>query len=141
MAGKKIHLKMITPTEVKVDLAVDMIIMRCTNGDMGVLPGHEPRSAELCYGILRILDEGDERIIAVYGGLAVIQNDVVTVLTTGAEWPEEIDAARAKEDREHMEQRIREKTDDIEIQNDQLLLRRALVQIEVSASSVTDSEE
>ena len=138
MPEKKIHLKIITPEAVKVDQEADMVIMRCTTGDMGVLPGHEPRSAVLNIGAFRIINGRIERRIAVYGGLATIQNDVLTVLTRGADWPEEISLDQAKIDREHFERRVREKIDDIEIQNDEILLRRALVQIEVSEYTIDE---
>jgi len=141
MAKKKIHLRVITPEERKVDEAVGGIVMRCSTGDLGVLPGHEARSAVLNYGILRILDSGRERRLAVYGGLAVIQNNVLTVLTPEAEWPEDVDLERAQAEREHLERRIREKTDAIELQNDQVLLRRALVQIEIGLSPAAEQEE
>lgn len=140
MAEKKLRLRILTPSETKVDEDAKMVIMRCTTGSMGVLPGHEARSAVLEYGPLRILSDSGERRIAVYGGLAVIQDNTVTVLTGGAEWPHEINIARAKADREHIEQRLQEKTDDMEIQNDQILLRRALVRIEVSSSSLTEDD-
>ena len=140
MNKNKIRLHILTPNETKVDEDVDMVIMRCTTGDMGILPGHETRSAVLDYGIMRILDDGSERWIAVYGGLAVIQDDVLTILTQDAEWPEEIDLTRAQANREHAERRLQEKTDDLEIQSDQVLLRRALVQIEAGSYLFTDQE-
>ena len=87
MPEKKVHLRVVTPEEVKVDEKADMIIMRCTTGDMGILPGHESRSAVLDYGVLRILDGNDERRLAVFGGLAEVKNDVVTILTSVAERP------------------------------------------------------
>ena len=141
MPKKKIRLRIVTPAKVKVDEPADMIIMRCTSGDMGILPGHEPRSAVLDYAPLRILGGGYERHIAVYGGLAVIENDVLTILTDDAEWPEEIDLAQARADRERAEQRIQDIEDDKELQYDQVLLRRALVQIEVSSYTLTQGDE
>ena len=141
MPKKKIRLRIVTPAKVKVDEPADMIIMRCTSGDMGVLPGHEPRSAVLDYAPLRIRGGGYERHIAVYGGLAVIENDVLTILTDDAEWPEEIDLAQARADRERAEQRLRDREDDMELQYDQVLLRRALVQIEVSSNTLTQEDE
>ena len=141
MPKNKIRLKIITPAKVKVDEPADMIIMRCTSGDMGVLPGHEPRCAVLDYASLRIRGGGYERRIAVYGGLAVIENDVLTILTGDAEWPEEIDLAQAQADREHAQQRLREREDDTELRSDQVLLRRALVQIEVCSFTLTQGEE
>jgi len=141
MPAKKVRLRIVTPEQVKVDEDADMVIMRCTTGNMGILPRHEACSAALDFGILRILDGGMERKIAVYGGLASIQNDVLTILTKDAEWPEDIDRARAEADREHAERRLQEKTDAIEIQHDQVLLRRALVQIEVSANQLDSNDE
>ena len=141
MAAKKIRLRIVTPAHVKVDEDVDMVIMRATSGDMGVLPGHEARSAALSYGILRILNKDVERWIAVYGGVASIQNDVLTILTNDAEWPEDIDRARAEANREEAERRLQERADDIEIKHDQVLLRRALMQIEVSKYTLDIKEE
>ena len=132
----KLRLRIIMPDMVKVDADVDMVVMRTTTGDMGVMPGHEPRSAALRFGILRIFDGGVERRIAVYGGLAAVRDGVLTVLTHDAEWPEDIDRAAAESELEHAERRLREREDDIGIQHDQVLLRRALVQIEVSSGSI-----
>jgi len=141
MPKKKIRLRVVMPGKIKADEPADMVIMRCTSGDMGVLPGHEPRSAVLDYAPLRILRGGYEHRIAVYGGLAVIEDDVLTILTRDAEWPEEINLAQARADREYAEQRLRDQEDDRELQSDQVLLRRALVQIEVSSHTLTQQEE
>jgi len=130
---KKLKLRIITPEKIKVDEAVDMVIMRCNTGEMGILPGHETRSAVLDYGALRILVDESERRIAVFGGIVEIRDDAVTVLTGAAEWPEDIDRTRAEAEREYAERRLRESADALGIKRDQVALRRALVQIEVSS--------
>jgi len=135
-----IRLKIVTPSEVKVDESADMVIMRCTTGDMGVLRGHAPCSVILDYGAVRFRRGEDVKKIAVYGGLAMIENDELTILTSEAEHPDEIDNLQAQTMRDHAQKRLREKTDALEIQNDQVLLRRALVQIEVTTSTV-DGED
>ena len=140
MADAKVRLRIITPDSVKIDEDADMVIMRCVSGDLGVLPGHMPLSAALCYGALRVINSDGERAIAVHGGFATIQNDVVTVLTKEAEWPYEIDLPRAHADREHAEQRLREHIDDKEYITNQMLLRRALVQIEIGTPSFDGDE-
>jgi len=141
MPKKTFRLRVVLPESMKVDEDVEMVIMRCITGDMGVLPGHEPCSAVLRFGVLRIFSGDVQRWMAVYGGLAVIKNNVLTILTQDAEWPEEIDLTRAKADHEHARQRLREKADDMEMQNDQVRLRRSLVQIEVSSYSITNQDE
>ena len=141
MTDSKLRLRIITPELIKVDEDVDMVIMRATNGDMGIMPGHEPRSAALQYGILRIFNGAAERRMAVFGGLAAVQGNVLTILTGDAEWPEDVDHARAKADLEHAELRMRERTSDIELQHDQLLFRRALVRVEVSSYAFDNEDD
>ena len=129
---QKVLLRVITPAEVKVDQEVDMVIMRATTGEMGVLSGHEARSAVLNDGVMRILNDGVERRLTVFGGMAEIKDNIITVLTDASEWPEEIDLKRAEADRDRSELRLREKVEDAEMQSDQVRLRRSLVRIEVS---------
>ena len=142
MPDKMIRLRIITPAKTKIDEDFQMVVMRCTTGDMGILYGHEPYSAVLGYGILRMVKGGiDERRIAVYGGFAEIRNNVLTVLTGDAEWPDEIDQARAQADRDAVQERLRDKTDDMELKHDEALLRRALVQIEITSEALTAKDE
>ena len=135
MADKKIRLRVITPTEIKFDEKVNMAIMRCTTGDLGVLPGHEARTAVLDFGALRVFsDVSDVRMIAIYGGLAEIKGDVVTILANDAEWPQDIDFEHARAEQEELERKLHNKDEDyLDIQRDQIKLRRALVQIELSS--------
>ena len=133
MAKEKLRLRVATPECVKYDREAEMVIMRCITGDMGILPKHEACSAVLDYGILRIVDEGSERRMAVFGGMAQVRDDMVTILTNDAQWPEDIDLALAEELRDSTERLISESSEGLEIQKEQVTLRRALVQIEVSA--------
>jgi len=133
MASEKLRLRVATPNNTKFDESADMVIMRCITGDMGVLPEHEPCSAVLDYGVLRILKDGDERRMAVFGGIAQVRDNVVNILANDAQWPEEIDMSLVEAQREKAERRMQESVDDLEIQRDQVLVRRTLVQTEVSA--------
>lgn len=130
--AEKINLNIITPRGVKFVEEADMIIMRCIDGDLGVLPGHEPVSAILGDGILRIFNNGIEKKLAVFGGVAEIDETTVTILSTIAQAPEEIDLERAEEDRKRAEAILLEKSQDLKIHSSQVLLRRSLVRIEVN---------
>jgi len=132
MAVNKLHLRVATPESVKYDDEADMVVMRCITGDMGILPHHEPTSAILDYGVLRIMNDGSQLRMAVFGGIAQISNNVLTILANEAQWPEDIDIAFVESERERMTRRIQENVDDLDIQRDQVLMRRTLVQIEVS---------
>ena len=139
MAEKKFNLRVITPHKVVFDEQVDMVIMRCTTGDMGIMYGHEPRSVVLAYGVFRIFSgDADERWLAVYGGLAEIKDNVLTVLTGGAEWPHEVDANRVQEEEEHLKQRLQEHIDDAELRRAEALLRRVFVRMELTSYPYLD---
>jgi len=129
---QNLNLRITTPENVKYDGDADMVIMRCITGDMGVLANHEPTSAILDYGVLRIFKENEERRIAVFGGIAQIGDNKVTILANDAQWPEDIDIAFVEAERARIERRLREDLDDLTIQRDQVLMRRTLVQMEVS---------
>jgi len=134
MAKEKLRLRVATPDKVKYDKDADMVIMRCITGDWGVLPNHEACSAILDYGVLRILnDDQDERRMAVYGGIAQIRDNVLTILANDAQWPEEVDVALAEAEREKAMRTIQDVKDDLQLQKEQVTMRRTLVQMEVSA--------
>jgi F-type H+-transporting ATPase subunit epsilon len=129
----KLQLRVITPENIKLDQECDMVIVRCTTGDMGILPKHEACSAILDIGTLRVFTDDEEQHMAVYGGILQVKDDVVSVLTNGAQWPEDIDRVTAEAEREQAERKLREAGDDMEVQRYQVALRRTLVQIEVSS--------
>jgi len=141
MATGKVRLRVITPESVKYDEDADMVIMRCTTGDMGILPKHEACSAILDYGVLRILNSREERRMAVFGGIAQVLDNVVTILANGAQWPEDIDRAHAEAEHEEAERSLRDSKDELKIQRDQVAMRRTLVQIEVSAYPLISKAE
>lgn len=129
---KKIKLTIITPRGVKVSELVDKLIMRCVDGDMGVLPGHEATSTVLGDGILRFYNNGIEKKLAVFGGIVEINPKEVKIYSTIAQRPEEIDLERAELDRKEAEDAIIERTENLHAKSYNMLLRRSLVRIEVS---------
>jgi len=144
VAARKLHLRIATPENIKYDEETEMVIMRCITGDMGILADHEATSAILDYGVLRIINGEEERRMAVFGGLAQVGDNKVTILANDAQWPEDIDMAFVEAERERMARRSQESLDDLTIQRDQILMRRTLVQMEVSTFpliSRTDRED
>lgn len=130
--NKKLNLNIITPRGVKFEEEADMIIMRAVDGDLGVLPGHEPISTALGDGILRIFNNGVEKKLAVFGGIVEINNITVNIYSTIAQLPEEIDLERAEKDRQEVEAALNEMLDDVNLKRLQVMMRRSLVRIEVN---------
>jgi len=130
---KRLRLRVATPDAVKFDDDVEMVIMRCLTGDMGILANHEASSVILDYGVLRILDEGvDERKMAVYGGVAQVRDNVVHIIANDAQWPEDIDRAEVEAKQREIDGTVQDELDDLELQKQQIMMRRILVQTEVS---------
>ena len=131
MAEKNLKLQIVTPSRVLCDEMVDMVIMRASTGDMGILPNHEPVVATLNYGILRFKQDGKERKATIMSGFAEVEPNKVTILTDAAEWPKEIDVARAQQAKRRAEERLKDK-DQNNAARAEIALKRALVRMEAS---------
>jgi F-type H+-transporting ATPase subunit epsilon len=83
--------------------------------------------------------------MAVFGGIAQVRDNVLTILANDAQWPEDIDRATAEKEHDLAAQHIQESPGLLEIQKEQVKLRRTLVQIEVSSypliSKISHGEE
>jgi len=130
---QKIDLRITTPRGVKFVEEADLIIMRCIDGDLGVMPGHAPITTVLGDGIFRIYNDGVERKLAVFGGIAEIGDNTVNIFSTIAQRPEEIDRERAEMDRREAEATLLEESEEHQIRKLQVLLRHSLIRIEVSS--------
>jgi F-type H+-transporting ATPase subunit epsilon len=76
----------------------EMVIARTTEGDIGILPNHEPMLGVLVESPVRIKrTEGEEIVAAVHGGFLSVTRDNVSVLAEVVELAEEIDAGRARQ--------------------------------------------
>jgi F-type H+-transporting ATPase subunit epsilon len=74
-----------------------VVILKTVEGDMGLLPGHEPVLAMLSDGPVRVDPiEGDPILFAVHGGFFSMDTNHVRLLAEVAEVAEEIDIDRAK---------------------------------------------
>ena len=97
---KSFTLKIITPEKVFFDGETDQIIVRTTEGDIGVLAGHESYVADLPAGPFKVKIDGSFKIAAISGGVIKISKEATTILAMAAEWAEEIDLDWAKRSHE-----------------------------------------
>lgn len=76
----------------------EMVIARTTEGDIGILPGHEPVLGVLVEHPVRIKHgEGEELVAAVHGGFLSVTRDSVSILAEVVELAGEIDSGRARQ--------------------------------------------
>ena len=76
----------------------NFVLAKTTEGELGVLPGHEPTLAQLEEGGVVRIDptDGTSLTVAVHGGFLSITPDGVTILAEFAELADEIDVRRAQ---------------------------------------------
>jgi F-type H+-transporting ATPase subunit epsilon len=79
--------------------------------------------------------------MAIFGGIAEIKDNTVTLLTKDAQWPEDIDRARAEADLDIFSRRVQEEEDNAELLKHQAKLRRTLVRMEVSSYPLLGSAD
>lgn len=92
------------------------IIARTTEGDIGILPGHEPLMAALVPCVVQIVTaDGRSETLAIDGGFISVANDHVWILSQDAVMGDEVTMDRAH--REAAE--LRRLRDDGEITDEQ----------------------
>lgn len=77
--------------------AAKSIVAKTTEGEIGIMPGHEPMLSLLVDGLVRIEPvDGEKVVVAVHGGFAAMDSDNVRILAETAELASDIDVDRAK---------------------------------------------
>ena len=104
-----LELVIVTPQGQAFRDQVETVVLPGTEGDFGVLPGHEALLATLRIGPVEIQPaSGAKRFAAVSRGYAEVLDDVVTVMVGTCEFADEIDRGRAESARERAARQLEE---------------------------------
>jgi F-type H+-transporting ATPase subunit epsilon len=101
-----LQLDVITPERRLLSEQVDSVTVPGAGGELGILPGHTPLISELQTGVLSFTRGAETRRLMVSGGFVEVNDDRVSVLANLAEFPQEVDAARARSERDDAEKRL-----------------------------------
>ena len=126
------HLKVMTVDRCFYDGEVDRIIIRTTQGDAGILPGHVPYIAAIGIGGLTIIKDGEKRVAAVSGGFVDVSIEQTVVLARTCEWADEIDVKRAEQAVERARAALQQKESAREHDLAQVKLKKAINRIRVA---------
>lgn len=131
-----LELSIVTPEGRAYQGPVESVVLPGSEGDFGVLGGHERFLAALRIGEIEIRDGRGRRFAAVSGGFADVSGEQVVVLAETCELAERIDVARAESARERAERelsRLREAGDDEQrFRLQEAALARALARIQTA---------
>ncbi len=122
---EKVAFELVSPDRLLVSEDVDMVVVPGTEGDFGVLFGHQPMISTVRPGIVEIQNAGSEnRRIFVNGGFAEVTGDRCAVMTEEAVPVEDLERA-------DLEQRIKDAEEDVaEARSD---LERHLIDLRITA--------
>lgn len=126
-------LEIVTPDGTLFDGDAEKIIVRTTEGDVGILAKHSDYVAPLSIGIARIFTADGERRGACAGGMITVSGSVVRVIASTFEWAEDIDIDRALRAKEKAQARL-EKAEhsDYEYKLAEIKLKKSLARLNVS---------
>lgn len=114
-------LKIITPDGVRYDGQAEKLLVRTTDGDVGILAGHINYVAPLGMGQAAVVVDGEKRRAACIGGMVSVMDGKVTLLPSTFEWAQDIDLERAKAS----EQRAKGVLDSKDSSETELILAKA----------------
>lgn len=128
-----IFLEIYTPTRKVLSRNVDFISVQTDNYRLGILPKHAPLVATVAISELVLTMDGKKFHYAVGGGLLNIQKDKTILLLDSIEKSDAIDIERAKRAKIRAEERLKNKSSDLDVKRAELALKRALNRINVSS--------
>lgn len=137
-----IKLEIVSPDKVVYTADINMLIVRSTAGELGILPKHAPMVTGLLPHAMRVKIDGIESLIAVAGGFMEVQPEKITVLASAAELPVEIDVLRAQKAYDRARERLeafksgRQTDPPIDNKRAEIALQRAMARLKTCGKSI-----
>jgi F-type H+-transporting ATPase subunit epsilon len=95
--AERIEFELVSPEQILISEPVEMVVVPCTEGDIGVLPGHSPLLATVRPGVIAVHAGGKVKDnIFVAGGFCEVNPERCTVLVEEALPIDSIDRAAAE---------------------------------------------
>lgn len=130
MATFRLHV--VTPSGTFCDEEVDLLVVKTSEGDVGIKKNHINYVAKLEIGKLEIIKGKTKQYAAITGGILLVDQEKATVLTRAAEKPEDIDVSRAQEAKIRAEETMKNYSrEEIEYKIAEIKLKKALNRIDV----------
>lgn len=115
MAEEKVQFELVSPEELLVEDAVEMVVIPGEEGDFGVLPRHAPMLSTVRPGVIAIYENNAVRDrIFIAGGFAEVTPERCTVLAEMALPVSDIDRADAEQKLNDARDDLKDAKDDTE---------------------------
>ncbi len=107
-------LKLISPKGVIYEVEAISASLPTPDGEITILPNHEPLISLLAPGEIRLQINGKEHTLATEGGVVEIANNSVKILADSAEDIDTLDQLKIEEAKKHAEHLMANAEDDVE---------------------------
>jgi F-type H+-transporting ATPase subunit epsilon len=113
---------------------VEAVVLSLADGEMGIYAHHTPVTAPVSTGVFRIKDKkGQWRPGFVTNGILEVTESKAVLLVDAAEWPEEIDVAKAETSQKEAEEILANSSFKFEIDIARAALARAKMRFKVAS--------
>mgnify|MGYP000591425040 CR=1 FL=1 len=130
-----LNLQIITPERIVLDQEVEQVSAHAIDGELTILPNHEPLTTALTVDVVRYKTKGNELAVAVIGGLLEVTDNRVRVLSDAAELDVEIDEARAHQAKSRAEAEKTQRTDKLDVYVSEMAIARAVARLKAAELS------
>ena len=127
--AEKFKLSIISPDRVFTEGEAEFLEFTSTEGELGIYAQHIPLTTILEPCVMKIHNEGEVKKAAILGGFVEILKDKIAVLAEDAQWPDDIDVARAKAAKKRAEDRLTAKQEGTDMLRAEAALKRAIARI------------
>ncbi|MGH8934054.1 MAG: ATP synthase F1 subunit epsilon [Egibacteraceae bacterium] len=124
------EVQVLSPERVLFSGEANEVYARSMDGQIGILPGHEPALLQLDVAPVKVKSDGEEHVFAVYSGFLELRDDRLVVLAESAEEPDQIDRSAAESLRSDAQERLRSDPDDERAAHD---LKRATLALDLAS--------
>lgn len=129
----ELKLEIVTPEKMVFSGQIEEVTIPGTEGEFGVLRGHEAFLSSVDIGELNYVKDGKKIYYAVNTGYAEVTADKVTILIETAERSDDIDKERAMRAKDNAESRLGQLTkEDADFEIMRVALARAIARISVA---------
>lgn len=132
---KKLRLEIVTPYRIMSFEDISMLIVRSVEGEIGILFNHAPLIAVLEKSVAKLkMIDGSVQYINIAGGFLEVRYNNLSIVTSAAETPGEIDVKRAEESRKRALERLKvaNKNEDVDKARAEAALKRAVARLKAA---------
>lgn len=128
---KPFKLKIVTPKGIYKEADIEMLNLRTTSGQIGILANHLPLASAIDISEMNYIENGERNYFAIAGGFVYVGEHDTTIIANAIESPQEIDINRALEAKKRAETRLERKDEDTDILRAEMSLKKAILRIHV----------